>query len=47
MCLLSGYTRFMVEELFTIGGDKTGNDRWYDTFFPLADQIYSLHLKQL
>jgi hypothetical protein len=30
-----------------IAGDKTGNDRWYDTFVPLADRIYSLHLEQL
>jgi len=28
-------------------GDKTGNDRWYDVFVPLADKIYSLHLEQL
>ena len=27
-----------------IGGDKTGNDRWYDEFVPLADRIYADHL---
>jgi len=33
--------------LLLIGGDKTGNDRWYETFVPLADQIYDRHLQQL
>jgi hypothetical protein len=33
--------------ILLIGGDKTGNDRWYDTFVPLADKIYSRHLEQL
>jgi hypothetical protein len=33
--------------ILLIGGDKTGNDRWYDTFVPLADRIYSRHLEQL
>jgi hypothetical protein len=33
--------------ILLIGGDKTGNDRWYDTFVPLADKIYSFHLAQL
>lgn len=33
--------------ILLIGGDKTGNDRWYETFVPLADKIYSLHLAQL
>jgi hypothetical protein len=30
-----------------IGGEKTGQDRWYDTFVPLADKIYSRYLEQL
>ena len=30
-----------------IGGDKTGNDRWYEQFVPLADQIYDRHIEQL
>jgi|SRR5271157_153017 len=30
-----------------IGGDKTGNDRWYEEFVPLADRIYGHHLEQL
>jgi hypothetical protein len=33
--------------ILPIGGDKTGNDRWYEIFVPLADKIYSLHLQQL
>jgi hypothetical protein len=23
-----------------IGGDKTGDDRWYDVFVPVADHLY-------
>lgn len=30
-----------------IGGKKTGNDRWYKTFVPLADKLYDEHLAQL
>lgn len=33
--------------ILLIGGDKTGNDRWYDSYVPLADKIYSEHLRQL
>jgi len=33
--------------ILLIGGDKTGNDRWYETFVPMADRIYSHHLEQL
>lgn len=29
-----------------IGGDKTGNDRWYETFVPLADRLYQRHLDE-
>ena len=29
-----------------IGGDKTGNDRWYEIFVPLADRIYGQYLKE-
>jgi len=29
------------------GGDKTGNDRWYKTFVPIADRLYDEHLEQL
>ena len=30
-----------------IGGDKTGNDRFYDEFIPIADRIYDEHLDKL
>jgi hypothetical protein len=27
--------------ILLIGGDKTGNNRWYDEFVPKADKIYA------
>jgi hypothetical protein len=33
--------------LLLLGGDKTGNDRWYDEFVPLADRLYDEHLATL
>jgi hypothetical protein len=30
-----------------IGGDKTGNDRWYEIHVPIADHLYDEHLRQL
>jgi hypothetical protein len=33
--------------LLLIGGDKTGNDRWYEVFVPIADRIYDTHIAQL
>jgi hypothetical protein len=33
--------------LLLIGGDKTGNDRWYEVFVPIADRIYDTHSAQL
>src|SRR5271169_3466981 len=32
--------------ILLIGGDKTGNDRWYAEFVPRADKIYAEHLRQ-
>jgi hypothetical protein len=32
--------------ILLIGGDKTGNDRFYEEFVPLADKIYNQHLKE-
>ena len=29
-----------------IGGDKTGNNRWYEIFVPLADRIFTQYLKE-
>jgi hypothetical protein len=33
--------------MLLIGGDKTGNDRWYEEYVPLADAIYDRHLREL
>ena len=33
--------------ILLIGGNKAGNDRWYDEFVPLADRLYDGHLEQL
>jgi len=33
--------------ILLIGGDKTGNDRWYGEYIPLADRIYDEHIAQL
>jgi DNA-directed RNA polymerase sigma subunit (sigma70/sigma32) len=30
-----------------IGGDKTGNDRWYEQFVPAADRIYQQYLEEI
>jgi len=27
-----------------IGGDKTGDDRWYETYVPIADRLYREHI---
>jgi hypothetical protein len=33
--------------ILLLGGDKTGDDRWYDTYVPLAGDLYDEHLIQL
>ena len=33
--------------ILLIGGDKTGDKRWYDVHVPLADKLYDEHLDQL
>lgn len=30
-----------------IGGDKTGNPKWYEEFVPVADELFDQHLKSL
>lgn len=30
-----------------VGGDKTGDDRWYDKNVPIADNIYDRHLAEI
>ena len=33
--------------ILLIGGDKTGDDRFYETYIPIADRLYDQHLKEL
>ncbi|HSX93299.1 MAG TPA: type II toxin-antitoxin system RelE/ParE family toxin [Hydrogenophaga sp.] len=33
--------------ILLIGGDKTGNDRWYDSHVPMADRLYDEHLVEI
>jgi hypothetical protein len=33
--------------ILLIGGDKTGDDRFYQQMVPLADRLYDEHLQQL
>lgn len=34
-----------MRELF--GRDKAGNERWYETFVPIADRLFEDHLNEL
>lgn len=33
--------------ILLIGGDKTGNNRWYDEYVPIADRLYDEHIEAL
>lgn len=33
--------------MLLIGGAKTGSNRWYEEYVPLADAIYDRHLREL
>ena len=33
--------------ILLIGGDKTGNDRFYEEYVPVADDLYDKHLEEL
>ena len=33
--------------ILLIGGDKTGNKRWYEEFVPKADRLYDEHIREL
>lgn len=33
--------------ILLVGGDKTGDDRWYEVFVPRADRLYDEHLTAL
>lgn len=37
----------MRDAVLLIGGDKTGNDRFYDEMVPLADRIWEEYLREL
>jgi len=30
-----------------VGGDKTGDNRWYEVHVPIADRLYDEHLEEL
>jgi hypothetical protein len=33
--------------ILLIGGNKAGNDRWYDEVVPIADRLYDDHHKSM
>lgn len=33
--------------ILLIGGNKTGNDRWYEKYVPIADDLYEQHIAVL
>ena len=33
--------------ILLLGGDKSGDDRWYEKNVPLADRIYDEYLKEI
>jgi hypothetical protein len=33
--------------MLLIGGDKTGNPKWYEELVPRAEKIYAQHLKEI
>ena len=33
--------------ILLLGGDKTGNNRWYEENIPIADRLYDEHLQSL
>jgi hypothetical protein len=33
--------------LLLVGGDKTGDDRWYEKFVPLAEKLYAAYLETM
>jgi len=33
--------------MLLVGGDKTGNNRWYQEYVPVADAIYDRHLRDI
>ncbi|PQA82969.1 addiction module toxin RelE [Limnohabitans sp. TS-CS-82] len=35
------------DAILLLGGDKTGNERWYEVNVPKADALYDVHLDEL
>ena len=33
--------------ILLLGGNKSGNDRWYEEYVPIADKLYDEHLETL
>lgn len=33
--------------ILLLGGNKSGNDRWYEEYIPIADKLYYEHLETL
>ncbi len=33
--------------ILLLGGDKTGDDRWYEVYVPRAEKLYDQHLDEL
>lgn len=33
--------------ILLVGGNKTGDNRWYESFVPVADRLYEQHLAAL
>jgi hypothetical protein len=33
--------------ILLIGGEKTGDDRWYEKFVPAADRLFEQHLLEI
>jgi hypothetical protein len=33
--------------ILLIGGNKTGDDRWYEKYVPVADELYKQHIETL
>lgn len=33
--------------ILLLGGDKTGDDRWYETNIPVADRLYDTYIEEI
>jgi hypothetical protein len=33
--------------ILLVAGDKTGDDRWYETNVPVADRLFERHLRMI